>query len=268
MTVVLTVSKTLNGTAVNDTLAGAGTNGTGVDLGAVTNGSYTNVTGLAGDNEGQTDLYIRHDAVQDPITDCKTFIQAYLSTLTSPHSYGGPSTSSPAADLTRMFDLADASGNSKDNSDGLSGGLWVDMDASTAPPLGVSSINQFDYATNGFDGTTSAGGNDTVAKYGDNGAAAGYGSDLANAILISSEAMVYDSDPGAGVTEALPSSPADGVIGLNESATTGDTGVTAGELAAAAGSNAHIKLRMYLPSSFNTGGIHQFEYVIAYSFTA
>ena len=199
MTVSLTVSETLDGAAVADALSGGGT---GIDLGAVTNGSYSNVVG--GTNEGAQNLYIRHDAVADPITDTKLFIQEYLTDLGAPHTYGGPGTSSPTADFNRIKTMGDNSGDSKDNADGLSEGLWVDMDASSAQPLAGTGINQFDYTTNGFDGNTEANGNLTVAKFGDNSEVHGIG--LANAIVIKEEAMVYDS---GGSTEAVPSAQAD-----------------------------------------------------------
>jgi len=243
MTVSLTVSNTLDGATVSDALAGGGT---GVDLGSVTNGSYSDV-GI-GTNVGQRDLYVYHDAVADPITDTKTFIQQYLTDLIAPHTYGGPGTSSPTLDFGRIRTMGDDSLNSKDNADGASEGLWIDMDSD------VAEVNQFDYATNGFDGNAEALGNLSVAKYGDDGEVHGIG--LANAIVIKAAAMVYDSGG-----ETQPSAPADGVIGLVAG---GDVGETAAE----AGDNAHIKLRMYLKTSFATGGIHQFEYVLAYSFTA
>ena len=105
MSVSLTVSETISGSAVADSLAGGGT---GVDLGSVVNNSYGPIT-LKADNTGRQNLFVRHDAVTDPITDVKTFMQQF-GTGTG-FTYGGASTA--ALDYTSLKSLANASGNSK-----------------------------------------------------------------------------------------------------------------------------------------------------------
>jgi hypothetical protein len=222
MTVLLTVSETLDGSAVADALAGGGT---GVDLGSVVNNSYAPVI-LKSANTGGQNLFIRTDAVIDPVTDVKTFIQTYG--VGTGFTYGGADTA--AGDFTTLKNLANASGSSKNNGDGLSGGLWIDMD------WDASTTNQFDQ-----------GSFPTLVKiYGDG---LTDGIDLASAFTLKANAMVY-----AAPSETAASAPVDGQIGID-----GDT---------ALGDNAHVKLRIYVPNSFSDGGIVQWEWVIAYSFTA
>lgn len=129
MSVSLTVSKTLGGAAVSDTLAGAGT---GVDLGSVVNAEYTPIISKAA-NTGWQSLYVRHNATIDPITEVKTFIQQFSQT------YGGAQTA--ATDFTTMQSKGAASGNSANNADGLSSGLRVEHDADLGGTLGASAFN-------------------------------------------------------------------------------------------------------------------------------
>lgn len=222
MTVLLTVAETLDGTAVADALAGGGT---GVDLGSVVNGSYAPVI-LKSANTGKQDLFIRHDAMIDPITDVKTFMQQYG--VGTGFAYGGADTA--ANDYATMKSLGNGSGSSKNNNDGLSGGLWIDMDWDAV------TANIFDQAN--FPSV--------VKIYGDN---LTDGTDLSTAFTLKSSALVYDA-PG----ETGASSPVDGKIGKNNDTVLGD--------------NAHVKLRVYLTQAFSDGGIVQWEWVIAYSFTA
>ena len=234
MAVLLTISETFDGAQVSDTLAAPAPGPTGVDLGSVVNGSYAPVISKAA-NTGSQKLYIRHDATIDPITSVGTFIQQY-GTDTG-FAYGGAN--SAATDYTNIKNLGNASGSSKNNGDGNSSGLWVDMDAN------ASVTNQFDQAT--FP---------TLVKiYGDN---LTDGIDLASAFTIESDAMVIDTDQGAGSDgdgAFLPSAPVDGQIGVNGDGVLGD--------------NAKLKLRIYIPQTgYTPGGIHQVEYVTKYSFTA
>lgn len=222
MSVALIISETLDGSQVADSLQGGGN---GVDLGPVNNNSFAPVTSKSG-NTGKQDLFIQTDAVADPITDTKTFVQQY-GTGTG-YTYGG--NASAAADYASLKSLGNASGSSKNNNDGLSGGLWIDMDWDAV------TANQFDQAN--FPSV--------VKIYGDN---LTDGTTLATAFTINAAAMVYNA-PG----ETAASSPVAGVIGKS-----GDT---------ANGDAAHIKLRIYLPSSHTTGGYMQWEWVVAYSFTA
>jgi len=248
MTVLLTVSDLgLDGAAASDSLAGGGT---GIDLGSVINGSYAPIGGGGpADNSGRQDVWVRHDATIDPITDVKTFLQTFG--VGTGFTYGGADTA--ANDITTMLTtLGNVSGTSKNNADDLSGGLWIDHKSINAE-VG-NQANQFDFATNGV----GEGGDDTVEIYGRaGGAATGQGSSLANGIITASEAMVIDSDQAQGgdVTNGyIPTAPVDGQIGKD-----GDT---------ALGDNMHIGLRSQLLGSFANGGIVQWEWVIAFSYTA
>lgn len=129
MAVTLTVSTTITGSDVSDTLAGGST---GSDLGQVTNGSYAPVTTQSA-NTGWRDWYISHNASFDPITDVKFYLAQYSGT------YGGAS--SAAADFTTVgnYGLADT-GATKNNADGNSRGLHMDMS------WDVTSTNAFDYS--------------------------------------------------------------------------------------------------------------------------
>jgi hypothetical protein len=188
--VLLTVSETLDGSAVADSLAGGGS---GIDLGSVVNGSYAPVT-LKSANTGAQNVYVRHDATIDPITDVKTFIQQYG--VGTGFTYGGADTA--ANDYAAIKSLGNGSGSSKNNADGLSGGFWVDMD------WDASTANQFDQA--GFP---------TVVKiYGDNTTD---GTDLATAFTLKASALVYDA-PG----ETAASAAVDGKIGKNNDTVLGD----------------------------------------------
>lgn len=248
MAVVLTISETLDGAAVADALATPGPPNTGVDFGAVVNGSYAPVTSKT-NNTGRKDLFIRHDAVTDPITQVKTFIQIYGTGT----GYGYAGADSAANDYNnKLKALGNASGGSKNNADGNSGGLWLDMNAQLTDTIGST---QFDWDTNGYDSVgLSQGGDDTVRIYGDN---LTDGLDLATAFLMKSEAMVIDSDQSAGGDATngwTPTAPVDGQIGIDGSTTLGD--------------NAHAKLRIYVRSDSVDGGIVQWEWVVAYSYTA
>lgn len=233
MTVLLTVSETRDGSQIADALAAPAPGPTGIDLGSVTNGSYAPIISKPA-NTGHQKLYIFHDAVIDPITQVRTFIQTYG--VGTAFAYGGAD--SAAGNFTSLKNLANASGSSKNNNDGLSGGLWVDMDADAV--VG----NQFDQAT--FP---------TMVKiYGDN---LTDGIDLASAFTMKADAMVIDTDQSAGNDgdgNFLPTAPVDGEIGKD-----GDT---------VRGDNAKVRMRIYLPTAYAEGGYHQVEWVVAYSFTA
>ena len=246
MAVTLTVSETIDGAAVADALATPGPANTGVDFGSVTNGSYAPVTLLA-DNTGRKDLFIHHDAVVDPVTSVKTYLQEYGTGT----GFGYAGADSAANDFTTLKSLANASGDSKNNADGNSGGLWIDMNAILTD---VAASTQFDYATNGLDSGASEGGDDTVRKYGDN---LTDGVDLASAFDMDSQAMVIATDQGNGgdaTNGYVPNTPVAGSIGK--------------ALDTTLGTNAHTKLRIFVRSDTVNGGIVQWEWVIAYSYTA
>lgn len=129
MAVTLTISETAAGAAAADSLSGGST---GIDLGQVTNGQYAPLT-LQSANTGHQDVFIRHDAVVDPITDVKFYLAQYTGT------YGGANTA--AADFTTVgaYGAAD-SGATTNNGDGLSRGVHIDMDwqVATASQFGYS----------------------------------------------------------------------------------------------------------------------------------
>lgn len=218
MAVAITLSESLDGAAVADSLAGGGT---GLDLGSVTNGAYAPLISQPS-NTGKQDLYVSHDAVVDPITDFKVYIDQFS------QSYGGAN--SAANDYTSIKSEGNTSGSSKNNGDGLSSGLWMEMDAD------VSTTNQFDIATRS-----------TLVKiFGDGGTD---GIDLASAFLVKADAMVYDA-PG----ETVASAPVDGQIGKAADTVLGDS--------------AHLAFRIYLRSAFPDGGIFQFDTIFSFAFTA
>lgn len=219
MTVLLTVAKTINGSAVADSLAGGGT---GVDLGQILNAQYGPIISKPA-NTGWQNLFIRHDAAVDPITDVKTFIDEFSQT------YGGNDTS--ADDYNLIKAKGAASGNSANNADGLSSGLRIEHDADIANSLGASA----------FDGTRAQ-----VKIYGKSS----LGIDLATAYDLHVDSLVYNN---AG-TEVDATTPVTGKIGKS-----GDTVL---------GDRAHVKLRLYLEEAATQGGIVQFDWVIAYAYTA
>jgi hypothetical protein len=129
MSVTLTVSETITGANASDTLAGGST---GLDLGQTTNGQYSPLI-LQSANTGHQDLFLRHDAVVDPITDVKFYIAQYSGV------YGGAN--SAAADFTTVGNYGAAdSGATANNGDGLSRGSHIDMswDVSVASQFGYS----------------------------------------------------------------------------------------------------------------------------------
>lgn len=186
MTVAIIAAKTLNGADVADALAAAGV---GLDHGPVVNGQYTNVINQAS-NTGWADLYLRHDAVTDPITDVVTFIQPYSQT------YGGDGASA-AADFATLKSKGDASSNDANN-DGNGGGLRIEHDADIPGVLGVSA----------FDNTRAQ-----VGIY-----KTGVGDSLANGIPLHIDACVRDV---VGIeTDAI--TPQTGKIGKSGDADLGD----------------------------------------------
>ena len=222
MAVSLTISETLDGAQISDALAGGGT---GLDFGSVVNNSYAPIVNKT-NNTGRQDLYISHDATIDPITSLKAYLGQF-GVLTG-FAYGGARTA--ALDYVAIKNLGQASGSSKNNADGLSGGLWADMDAD------VNDTNQFDQAARSA----------LVKIFGDNGTD---GIDLPSAFLIAADAMVYNA---AG--EQLATTPVAGQVGKPGDTVLGDA--------------AHCRFRVYLPNAYAEGGIFQFEIVWSYSYTA
>jgi hypothetical protein len=221
MAVTLTFSPTIDGVSFSDALEGGGT---GLSFGNVINGTYSPM-GDQVQNEGAMDVYMHHDATTDPITNVELFLQVYGAS--SGFTYGGQR--SGVNDYDALLLAGDNSGSSKNNLDGMSGGIWVDMnwDAET--------LNQFDITN--FP---------TVVKiFGKNDE----GININNGIIISNQCMVYDD---TGETGAI--TPEDGKIGKS-----GDSIL---------GTNAHLKFRIYLPTAWTEGGNYQVELACAYRYTA
>lgn len=221
--VSLIISEVLDGSQVSDPLDGGGT---GVDLGQVATKSYAPLVNKTL-NQGAQDLFVRHDGANE-IYSVVTFIQPY-GTETG-FAYGGAS--SAANDFARLKALGNASGSSKNNSDNLSGGLWIDMDWNAGDSTRFDQLN--------FPSL--------VKIYGDNNTD---GISLASAFQVAAEAMVY----GVGSVETQPSAPVAGKIGPQSTPTV-------------LGDNAHLKLRIYLPASYGNPGKTQVEYCTSYVYTS
>ena len=237
MTVLLTVSATWDGDDFEDNLEGGGL---GIDLGSVVNSQYAPIISQAA-NTGAKDVYVRHDAAIDPVTNVKTFVQEYG--VGTSFTYGGAN--SAALDYTKLLDMGnlDAMGAGvNNNSDGLGNGLHIEMD------WDVNTSNQFLGSRKGT----------FKQVYGsDGGAASGNGRDLATAFPMKSDAMSNSQGNGS---ETAPTAAVDGTIGR-------DFAVDSTE-AATLGDLAHFKLRFFLRENEIEGGTLQWEYVIGYSFTA
>jgi hypothetical protein len=189
MTVLVTISETLSGAELSDALVGD-VLAVGCDLGSVQNNSFAPLIDK-GLNTGKQDLYVRHDGVTDPITNCGWYLQEYNTSLT--WTYGGART--PALDLAALWDLGDASGTSKNNADGLSGGLWLDQ------KWDATSVQQFDSAVS----------NVWIYK-------TGVGDSLANKIASHVNSMVYDN----ATVETDATTPVAGSIGKTADSVLGD----------------------------------------------
>jgi len=227
MAISLVVSETRAGSQIADVLAG--TANTGIDFGQSTNGAYAPLVDQ-GTNDGAKNVHIRHNAVVDPITDFKTYIQTFSG------SYGGADTA--ANDFATLKAKGNASSSSDaNNDDGLGSGLHVDMDwdVDLATQFAPSRI------------FTGGGPGDHVAVYGD---ANTDGIDLASAVLVKADAMYYDN----GATQIAPTVPVLGKIGISTDAVLGNA--------------CHLRYRFLLEQIASVGGILQFDIVWAYAFTA
>lgn len=224
--VTLTISEVINGVEVSDALEGGGD---GVDLGSCANNSFAPLVDKS-TNNGAQHIYAHHDSVLDPVTNFRVHIQEYGDGTS--FTYGGAKTA--AQDFTDLKGLGYASGASKNNADGLSGGIWMEMQAL------VSQANQFDQGARPTE----------VKIFGDGAGSPTDGIDLASAFLVAAVAMVYDN----ASVETAGSSPQAGKIGKS-----GDTVL---------GDNCHLRKRLYLPDSWPDGGIIQWEVVYTYSYTA
>jgi len=224
MTVSLTVSNTtVVGPEASDTLAAGGS---GIDFGQVYNGGYSPLD-VQEQNSGALDIWVSHDAEIDPITSVKIYAAPYAG------NYGGAN--SAAADFTTLLAYgASDIGASKNNTDGLSQGLHLDMDWKVSPS------NQFDYSRE-------AGGNKRIIgkDY------AGFdGSDIGKSFKLHADAASYWN----GVSEVDAIAPIAATIGKFNDDQLGNRG--------------HFKARFYLNKDATEGGLLQNSLVIAYSFTA
>lgn len=231
MAVLLTVSETLGGSEVADSLAGGGT---GVDLGQVVNGQYAPITDQTL-NTGAQVLYLRHNAVIDPITNLKIYMDSYSRTG---FTYGGAVTAASDYNILKTEGNASAvTAAEKNNSTGLAGGLWMEMQRD------VATSNQFDIAT--------ARSLDAATKYVKIFGKSAQGQDEATAYGVIKESCVYTPD---NLAENAPSAPVDGKVGI--------------ETDNVLGNRAKLRFRIYLREAFADGGIFQFSLICRYSYTA
>lgn len=146
-------------------------------------------------------------------------------------TYGGAD--SAANDIATLIAKGQADNeNTANNSDGLASGLRIEHGGIDIASLGASAFLPSRTQVN---------------IYGNNGTD---GIDLASAFDMHVDAMVYNN-AGAEVDATTPET---GKIGV-----TGDTVL---------GDQAHVGLRFYLEEAAPNGGILQWDWVIAYSFTA
>ncbi len=209
-----------------DALVGGGT---GVDFGQVSNGQYAPIISQAG-NTGAIVAYINHDAVESPVTELKFYLDNYT---TTGFTYGGAN--SAASDLTNVLaqgQASDESAAAKNNSNGLAGGLWMDME------WDVSTTNQFDISTRSAN----------VKIFGNNGTD---GIDMASAFTLSADALLYSADDSAEVDATTPVA---GSIGKNNDTVLGDY--------------AKVRFRVYLQNTFPDGGYFQTALQISYAHLA
>lgn len=204
-----------------DSLLGGGN---GIDYGTGVNGQWAPIVSKVA-NTGALNMYLSHDGTNE-ITQLKTFIQAF-GTSTG-YTYGGGD--SAANDFTTLRNMGNTSGTSKNNADGLSAGVWCEMDAD------VNTTNQFDKASRPSQ----------VFIFGQSLA----GIDISTAYTVIADAMVYSN----GGIETVGSAPQAGKIGASGNTTLGD--------------RAHLRGRVFLPQAFSVGNYLQFEHAFIYAFTS
>ena len=223
MAVTLTVSETASGADFSDSLAGGST---GLDLGQVTNGFYAPIIDQ-GANTGHQDIYIYHDAVVDPITDVSIYLAQYSG------SYGGADSAANDFATVGAYGAADT-GASKNNADGNSRGIHIDMS------WNVSTATQFDY-------TREATGQKRIFGKDYSGLD---GLTQADAFPLHVDSMSYWD----GSTEADATTPVEGQIGKSTDTVLGNRG--------------HLRMRGYLHEAATDGGILQWDTVINFAYTA
>ena len=185
MAVNLTISKTLGGSALSDSLAGGSS---GLDLGQVINNEYAPLIDKSS-NTGSQSIYITHDATIDQIEDYKTFVAQYSG------SYGGAD--SAVNDIATLIAKGAADNElTANNSDGLSSGFRIEHAGIDIGSLGASAFLPSRAQVN---------------IYGNNSTD---GIDLASAFDLHVDAMIYNN----ASVEVDATTPVTGQIGI-----TGDT---------------------------------------------
>ena len=225
VTLKITSSPSSN-TDIADALSGGDT---GADMGQASNGSYAPLVGAQSANGGSKVLYLKHDAEVDPITNVGFYVSAYTGT------YGGPSSGSPALDLTTLLGQGSAdAGGYANNQDGLSSGLHMDMS------YAVSTENQFAPARESTGQKRIFGKTYSLVQLGTQN----------DPIGLHPDACFYWN----GSTKVAPSAPEAGKIGKSSDA--------------ALGNQAEIRLRYCLPSAAVIGGVLQWAFTTVFSYTA
>lgn len=216
-------------TVISDALSPTGSGNTGADIGQVANGSYTPLVGNQSANQGSKDLYLRHNAVVDPITDIEFYIAPYTGI------YGGPPTSTPTADYGTVISQGAAdNGGTPNNADGLSSGLHMDMSFSVSTASQFSPAREFTGQKRVFGKTYN------LVQVGTQ----------TNPIGMHKDAAFYFD----GLSNSAPGIPLDGVIGKEDDTIRGNRGM--------------IRLRYYLPSSAAVGGLLQWSFITLFSYTS
>lgn len=168
-------------------------------------------------------------AYHDAAVDPITDVKTYIGEFSQ--TYGGAD--SAANDLSTLIAKGQADNEATaNNSDGLAAGFRIEHAG-----IGISGLGASAFLPSRAQ----------VEIYGNNGTD---GIDLASAFDLHVDAMVYDDSS----SEVDATTPVTGQIGKSGDSVLGD--------------NAHVGVRMYLEEAAPDGGILQWDWVWAYSFTA
>jgi len=220
MAVDLVLSETLDGAAIADTI---NSGNAGIGYGNVTNGNYAPLTDKDA-NTGHKNIFVSHNGVNF-IEQLGVYISQFG--VGTGYAYGGAV--SAVADYAQIIAAGAASQASKNNADGLSGGLWMETRAFAS----VSA--QFDRAAAPAN----------VKTFG----LAGQGITTPTYFIIPTDSMVYNAPP-----ETAASSPVAGKIGPAGNTVLGDA--------------AHLKFRFYAPNVFSGNGLIQWDLAFTYALTS
>jgi hypothetical protein len=233
VSLIVSAAKAATPTDIADTLAGGGT---GIDFGQVVNGQYAPLIDQTL-NQGAKTVFLSHNATFDPITNLKLYIDSYAATG---FTYGGAVNA--ALDYNAIKAQGAASSSSKNNADGNSGGIWMEMQRD------VTETNQFD--------ASRVSGANHVRIF--NKAPSGSAFDAlllgvteGGAFTIGSASMLYSPDNSA---ENAPSAAVNGQLGKSTDSVLGNY--------------SKLRFRSYLRDDFPDGGIFQWAFVFTFSFTA